>query len=120
MNLKEIKKILANKKILDKKVEEAKKAIGNIIGELESLSEEFGIPFYLSYSPIGQTYYVEQSEEMAELLNSEYVYEDRMCKYEAITKLTDDVDIIKQFADLAELDWESEYGCDGWQHSAVC
>lgn len=120
MNLKEIKKILENKKILDGKVNDANRAIGNIIGELESMAEEFGIPFYLNYSPIGQTYYVEQSEEMAELLNSEYVYEDHMSKYEAITKLTDDVDIIKQFADLAELGWKSEYGCEGWQHSAVC
>jgi len=67
MNLTEIKKILANKKILDKKVEEANKAIDKIVGELEELADEFGIPFYLNYSPIGQT-----------------------------------------------------YGCDGWQHSAVC
>lgn len=120
MNLKEIKKILKNKKILDQKVAKAEETISTIVGELEELADKFGIPFYLNYSPIGQTFYVEQSEEMAELLDSEYVYEDHMCKYKAITELTDDSDIIKQFADLAELDWESEYGCDGWQHSAVC
>lgn len=123
MNLDQIKQILANKKILDDKVARADKAIGDIIGELESMAEEFGIPFYLGFSPIAQTYCVEQSEDISKLLEDEdYKYDKEMgCrKYDSICALTNDTNIIKEFAELMELEWENEYGGTGWTHSDVC
>ena len=65
------------------------------ISEAEELSEQYGVPFSSSVSPIGQSYYPTTTESIFP-------------------------DLDRDFIDDITGAYHSDYGEEGWQHSDVC
>lgn len=79
------------KKKIEKKLATAAKALD----EAEELAEKYGIPFHSGVSPLSQSYYPTTTSELYP-------------------------DLDREFIDSLSGAYHSDYGEEGWQHSAVC
>lgn len=67
----------------------------NAIDEAEEIAEKYGVPFSADVSPLGQSYFPGSTSSLYENLSKDFI--------QGITGA-----------------YHSEYGEEGWQHSAVC
>lgn len=82
---------LVAKEKIEAKLAEASKALD----EAEEIAEEYGVPFHSGISPLSQSYFPTTTSE----------------KFPDV-----DSDFINEISDA----YHSDYGGEGWQHSAVC
>ncbi len=78
-----------------KKIQKLLAKASKAIDEAEEIAEKFGVPFSSSVSPLSQAYYPTTTNDLYP-------------------------DLDRDFIDTVSGAYHSDYGEDGWQHSAVC